>query len=146
MANEVTVILDLSDEVQIFLEQQRIDLYEELQREEPSLRFEIQPDPDAPAGSRDVTTVILAISTLVGSLTPLLIRILNQFTPPNRSGHWEIEEVETRHPDGTVVVHRKRVRSSEEQRPWTALPSPDPQFPTQAGQTSIPQQAKDRQQ
>src|SRR5436309_2342268 len=122
MANEVTVILDLSDEVQTFLEHQDIDLYEELQREEPSLRFEIQPDPDAPAGSRDVTTVILAISTLVGSLTPLILGILNQFTPPNRSGQWEVEEVETRHPDGKVVLHRKRVRSSEEQRPWTALP------------------------
>jgi hypothetical protein len=143
MANEVTVILDLSDEVQTFLEQQHIDLYEELQREEPSLRFEIQPDPDAPAGSRDVTTVILAISTLAGSLTPLIVRILNQFTPPNRSGHWEVEEVETHHPDGTVVVHRKRVRSSEEQRPWTALPSQDPRSVTQAGQTPVPQHTKE---
>src|SRR5436309_2636699 len=102
MANEVEVILDLSEEVQTLLEQQRIDLYEELQREEPSLRFEIQPDPSAPPGSRDATTIILAISTLVGSLTPLIIRILNQFTPPNRSRHWEGEEVEERRPDGTI--------------------------------------------
>lgn len=143
MANEVTVILDLSDEVQTFLEQQHIELYEELQREEPSLRFKIQPDPDAPAGSRDVTTVILAISTLVGSLTPLIIRVLNQFTPPNRSENWVVEEVETRHPDGSVIVHRKRVRSSEEQRPWTPLPSSDPESATQAGQTSINQRTKE---
>jgi hypothetical protein len=37
MAQEVKIILDLSNEVQTFLEQQRINLYEELQQEMPSL-------------------------------------------------------------------------------------------------------------
>lgn len=146
MVNEVTIILDLSDEVQSFLEQQNIDLYEELQREEPSLRIKIQPDPDAPKGSRDATTIILAISTLAGSLTPLIIRILNQFTPPNRSGHWEVEEIETRHPDGTIVVQRKRIRSSEEQRPWTTLPNPESHSSSQSGKTAISPNKTDSQQ
>src|SRR5436309_13027920 len=124
MGTEIKIILDLSDEVQTFVIQQDINLYEELQREIPSLRFELQPDSDAQPGSRDVTTIILATATLVSTLTPIIIRILNQFTPPNRSGHWEVEEVETRRPDGTVIIHRKRIRSSEEQRPWSALPYP----------------------
>lgn len=124
MTQEVRIILDLSDEVQTFLEQQQINLYEELQQEMPSLRFAIEADPDAPQGSRDLTTVILAIATLASSLTPLIIRILNQYTPANRTTHWEVEETETRQPDGSVIIQRKRIRSSNEQRPWTALPSP----------------------
>ena len=145
MANEVKVILDLSYEVQTLLEQQDVDLYKELQQEEPSFRFEVQPDPDALAGSRDATMVILAVSTLVSSMTPLIIRILNQFTPPNRAGHWEVEETETHHPDGTVIVHRKRVRSSKEQYPWTSLPYPDSHPSTPSRQTSIPQHTEESQ-
>ena len=143
MANEVKVILDLSDDVQTLLEQQGINLYEELQREMPSLRMELQPDPEAPTGSRDITTVILAVATLASSLTPLIIRILNEFTPPNRSVHWEVEETETRQPDGTVIIQRKHVRSRDEQRPWAALPYPDATSSTPPGQKSIPQQTKD---
>jgi hypothetical protein len=124
MAQEVKIILDLSDEVQTFLEQQQINLYEELQQEIPSLRLAFEPDPDAPEGKRDPTTVILAVATLVSSVTPLIIRILNQYTPANRTAHWEVEETETRQPDGTVIIQRRRVSSSDEQRPWTTLPSP----------------------
>jgi hypothetical protein len=147
MANEVKVILDLSDDVQTLLEQQGINLYEELQREMPSLRMELQPDPEAPLGSKgDPTVVILAVATLVSSLTPLIIRILNEFTPPNRSVHWEVEETETHQPDGTVIIQRKRVRSQDEQRPWAALPYPDTPSSTQSRQKSPPQQTKDNQQ
>ena len=146
MTNEVMVILDLSDDVQTLLEEQDVNLYEELQREEPSLRLELRPDPEAPAGSRDVILVILATATLVSRLTALLLRILYQFTPPNRSGRYEVEEEETRHPDGTVVIHRKRVRVSDEQRPWTALPYPPSQSPAQSGQTSLPQHTDTNQQ
>ena len=124
MAQEVKIILDPSDEVHTFLEQQQINLYEELQREMPSLRLAFEPDPDAPEGRRDPTTVILAVATLVSSLTPLIIRILNQYTPANRSAHWEVEETETRQPDGTVTIQRRRISSRDEQRPWASLPSP----------------------
>lgn len=125
MAQEVKIILDLSNEVQTFLEQQQINLYEELQREMPSLRLRVEPDPAAPEGNRDLTTVILAVATLVSSLTPLILRILNQYTPPNRTGHWEVEETETCQPDGTVIIQRKRICSRDEQRPWASLPSPN---------------------
>lgn len=127
MTQQIKIILDMSDEVQTFLEQQQINLYEELQQEQPSLQLQIEPDPEAPEGSRDITTVILAFATLTSSLTPLIIRILNQYTPPNHSVHWEVEETETRHPDGTVIIQRKRIRSRDEQRPWAALPYSDPQ-------------------
>ncbi len=124
MAQEVKIILDLSDEVHTFLEQQQINLYEELQREMPSLRLAFEPDPDAPEGRRDPTTVILAVATLVSSLTPLIIRILNQYTPANRTAYWEVEETETRQPDGTVIIQRRRISSRDEQRPWVSLPPP----------------------
>jgi len=123
MAQEVKIILDLSHEVQTLLEQQQINLYEELQQEMPSLRLTFEPDPDAPVGTRDPTTVILAVATLVSSVTPLIIRILNQYTPANRTAHWEVEETETHQPDGTVIIQRRRVSSSDEQRPWASLPS-----------------------
>lgn len=122
MEQETKVILDLSDEVQAFLEQQNVHLYEELQQAEPSLRLQVEPDPDALRGSRGLTTVILAAASLVSSLTPLIIRILNQHTPPNQSNRWEIEETETRHPDGTIIIQRKRVRARDEQRPWITPP------------------------
>jgi hypothetical protein len=122
MAQEIKVILDLSDEVQTLLERQDVNLYEELQQAEPSLQLRVETDPDALQGSRDLTTVILAAASLVSSLTPLIIRILNQYTPPNQSNHWEVEETETRHPDGTVIIQRKRVRARDEQRPWIIPP------------------------
>lgn len=127
MGQEIKIILDLSDEVQTFLEQQQINLYEELQQEMPSLQLRVEPDPDTVEGGRDLTTVILAVATLVSSLTPLIIRILNQYTPPNRTSTWEVEETETRQLDGTVTIQRKRICSHDEQRPWTPLPSPDKQ-------------------
>ncbi len=147
MADEVMVILDLSEDAQILLEQQDINVYEELQREMPALRLETRPDPDASAGSKgDPITVILAVSTLIGSLTPLIIRILNRFTPPNRSQQWVVEETETRRPDGTTTIHRKRVRSNDEQRPWASLPYPGSQPATPPGQSTTPPSSKDSQQ
>jgi len=123
MTQEVKIILDLSDTVHTFLEQQDVNLYEEIQRFEPSLRLRVESDPDAPEGSRDATTIILAAASLVSALTPLIIRILNQYTPPNRSHHWVVEETETRQPDGTVIIRRKHIRERDEQRPWIAPPS-----------------------
>jgi len=125
MEQETRIILDLSDEVQTFLEQQHMNLYEELQQAIPSLRFRVEADPDAPSGSRgDLATVILASASLVNALSPLIIRLLNQHAPSNQSNHWEVEETETRPPDGAVIIQRKRVRRRDEERPWITPPPP----------------------
>jgi len=62
MTKAVAVLLDLSDDVQEILEQQKIDLYQELQEEFPSVRLEVISDPDAAPGSRDLTTIIIVNS------------------------------------------------------------------------------------
>jgi hypothetical protein len=116
MSEEVKIILELSDEVQSLLDEQGIDLYQELQQEFPSIRLQKQSDPEAPSGSRDLATVILATASLVSALTPVIIRILNQITPAHRAQTWIVEEVETRHPDGTTTIQRKRVLSRNESR------------------------------
>src|SRR5436189_2359151 len=109
MTDEVVVILDLSHHAQLLLEQQGVDLYQELQRELPSIRLTRQADPEAPPGSRDIITVISVTTGLVGTLTPIILRILNMITPPNRSQTWIIEETETIHSDGSRTIQRKRV-------------------------------------
>jgi hypothetical protein len=116
MSDEVTVILDLSHDAQTLLDQQEVDLYQELQRKLSSIRLSRQTDPEAPPGSRDIVTVISVTTGLVGALTPVILRILNMITPPNRAQTWVVEETETLHPDGSRTIHRKRVLSSNEQR------------------------------
>src|SRR5947209_12263054 len=118
MPKEEKVILDLSPEVQTLLEEQGVDLYEEIQRELPWAQLEMQSDPEATQGSKDVVTVIAVTGTLVSALTPIILRVLNMITPPDRAQTWTVEEIETRHPDGSTTIHRKRVLSSSEQRPY----------------------------
>ena len=125
MESEILVILDLSPEVLNLLERQNVDIYEELLREMPELRIEHMPDPEVPIGTKDIATVILALASLTSALTPLIIRVLNQCTPPNRSSQLDIEELETRYPDGRTVIQRKRISFEDEHRPWTSLPSPN---------------------
>ncbi len=124
MPEEATVIFDLSPEVRTLLEEQGVDLYEEIQRELPFVRLEVQSDPDAHHGSKDVVTVIAVTATLVSSLSPIILRILNMITPPDRVQTWVVEEIETRHPDGSTSIHRKRVRSKSEQRPYQQADGP----------------------
>jgi hypothetical protein len=112
MADMMCVFLDLSDDTQEYLQQQQIDLYSEIQRELPDVILDVMSDPDAPTGSRDLATVILASAALVTALTPVIIRILNQFRPD--STDWGVEEGETHHSDGTVTTYRKRVFSKRE--------------------------------
>lgn len=125
MPEEENVILDLSPEVQTLLEEQGVDLYEEIQRELPSARLEMQSDPEASQGSKDVVTVIAVTATLVSSLTPIILRVLNMITPPDRAQTWTVEEIETRRPDGSTTIHRKRVHSSSEQRPYQQAEQPN---------------------
>jgi hypothetical protein len=115
MSEEVKVILELSSDVQLLLEEQGIDLYQELQQELP-IRLRKQSDPEASSGRKDLATVILATANLVVALTPVIIRILNQITPAHRAQSWVVEEIETHHADGTTTIHRKRVCSTNESR------------------------------
>src|SRR6266567_162135 len=137
MSEEAIVILDLSPEVRTLLEQQGVDLYEEIQRELPSARLEVQSDPQAPQGSRDVVTVIAVTATLVSALTPIILRILNMITPPDSDQTWTIEETETRHPNGSTTIHRKRVHSKHEQRPYQQTAQ------SKATETAPPREGKD---
>src|SRR5437588_8115291 len=104
MANEVAVIIDLSHDVQTLLGQQGVDLYQELQHELPAIHLSRQTDPQAPPGSRDIVTIISVTTGLVGALTPVILRVLNMITPPNRSQTWIVEETETLHPDGSTTI------------------------------------------
>jgi hypothetical protein len=137
------IILDLSEDADTLIEQQGIDLYEELQQEVPSLRLARMPDPGAPAGSRDLATVIFASAALVTALTPIIIRILNQYTPPDVSGQWDIEETETRHLDGCTTIQRKYIHSRTEQRPW--ITGPYPQTQSSPEMLAAPSETKDEQ-
>ena len=112
MANTIYVFLDLSDDVQEYLQQQQIDLYSEMQQELPDIALDVMSDPDAPTGSRDLATVILASAVLITALTPAIIRILNQFRPD--STDWVVEEGETHHIDGSITTYRKRIFSKRE--------------------------------
>ncbi len=125
MADEVNVILHLSEEVQTLLEQQDVDLYLELQQALPSLRIVYGSDPTSPSGRRDMVQFLQVLPGVIGALTPIILAILRQITPPNRAKTWVIEEIETRRPDGTVIIQRKQVRASDEQRPWISSPSSD---------------------
>lgn len=136
MSEEASVILDLSPEVRTLLEQQGVDLYEEIQRELPSARLEVESDPQAPKGSRDVVTVIAVTATLVSALTPIILRILNMITPPDSDQTWTIEESETRHPDGSTTIHRKRVHAKREQRPYQQIDK------SKAAETAPPREGK----
>lgn len=118
MPEEASVILDLSPEVQTLLDEQGVNLYEEIQRELPSIRLDMQSDSEAPGGSKDIVTVIAVTATLVSALTPIILRILNMITPPDQAQAWVVEEIETRHPDGSTTIHRKRVHAKSEQRPY----------------------------
>jgi hypothetical protein len=141
MSEEVKIILELSDEVQSLLDEQGIDLYQELEQEFPSIRLQKQSDPEAPSGSRDLTTVILATASLISALTPVIIRILNQITPAHRAQTWIVEEKETRHPDGTVTIQRKRVLSSNESR--SAEQPADQQAPTKPALPELTKEIKE---
>lgn len=129
MTDTVKVILDLSDDVQEFLDQQQVDVYREIQQELPSIKLEVMSDPDAPTGSKDLIIVIVATAALISTLTPIVIRILNQFKPD--STDLVLDEKETHHPDGSVTIHRTRVYSKREynRQAQQIQPSQTPDLP-----------------
>lgn len=145
MSDEVNVILDLSPAVRELLYRQEVDLYQELRRSFPSLRVTKGPDPQARHGSKDVAVdIILATATLVSSLTPVVIRILDQITPPNRSTTWIIEETETRDTDGKTVMQRKYVRSSNEQHILSGQPDSPKSIGASNENSSRPQEKAEK--
>jgi hypothetical protein len=129
MTTETKVILNLSGNVRDLLEEQQIDLYEELQQDLPNLHVQIEADPQAPAGTRDLIQILYGSAAVIAALSPVIIHIINRFTPPNRTVSWKIKVTETHNPDGSVTTHRIYVYSEDEQRPWTAAPYADPQPP-----------------
>jgi len=122
MADTVKVILDLSGDVQEFLERQNVDLYREIQQEFPALQLEVISDPNVPAGSRDLITIIVVTTALISALTPVIIRVLNQFKPD--STDLVIDETETRHPDGSTTFHRTYVYTKREYNQQAQLQQP----------------------
>src|SRR5436305_7726001 len=98
MTAAIQVILDISDEVQELLDQQRVDLPLAIQEELPQIKLTDITDPEAPSGSKDVTTAILATATLLGALYPIIVRILNQFKPDTTEVR--VEEKITRGTEG----------------------------------------------
>jgi hypothetical protein len=136
VAKEVKIFLNLSEEVQGLLEDNRIDLYDELLEEEPDLRRTIEANPEAPEGTRNLETVLLATATLVASLTPLIIHIINRFTPPDRLETWTVEDVETRDANGEITTQHKYIHSLHEQRPWTSAPYVTPLKPSNQSNTN----------
>jgi len=97
----------------------------------------MQSDQEALSGSKDIVTVIAVSAMLVSALTPIILRILNMITLPDQAQTWIIEESETRHPDGSTTIHRKRVHSKSEQHPYQADQSKaaDPTPPQTAPKT-----------
>ncbi len=122
MSDQVKIILDLSPEVQKLLEQQDTDIYQELRNNIPSIRITKEPDPQPLVGAKGglVTVLWLSINAAI-VVRPVILRILNLITPPNRTESWQIEETETRSPDGTTTIQRKRVFSSKEERIFDKL-------------------------
>jgi hypothetical protein len=119
MSDEVQIILDLSPDAQRLLDRQGIDLVRELQREIPSLRVSYQADPAAPAGRKDIVPVLTAtaalitsVAALVKAVSPIILRLLDMASPPDKATTWTIEE----HQDGTKIrrlqVHSSRERSA----------------------------------
>lgn len=129
MLEEQSVILQISDEVQALLDDQGVDLYRELQQKIPSLRVTMGGDPEASSEVTrgDIVPILYASAAVITALAPIIKNILDRITPPNRANEYIVEEIETRHPDGTVVIQRKGVRSKKEERPWIVQqPSSDP--------------------
>lgn len=127
MISEIKVILDLSDNVQNLLEEQQVNLYEELQQEIPTLQLQREVDPEAPAGTRDLVPVLYGVAAVIVALSPIIIHIINRFTPPDRTVSWKTDVTETHHPDGSSTIQRLQVYSEGEQRPWTTAPYANPQ-------------------
>lgn len=133
MTNTTNVVLDLSTEVQELIERQQIDLYREIQEELPSVRLDVMSDPAAPSGSKDIVTFIVVATGLITALTPLVVRIINQYKPDTT----EImqEETESHHPDGTVTIRRIHIYTKREYNQQMQLPQM-PQKPELPGPRS----------
>lgn len=139
MAEETKVILNLSDKVQQLLEEQQIDLYEELQQEIPAIRFKREIDSNAAEGTKDLALVLYGVALVIGSLSPIIIHVINRSTPPNRTVSWKTEIHETKNPDGSSTIQHIYVYSEDEQRPWTTAPYAKTQSlapPKQLGQSA----------
>ena len=125
MQNQVAVLLNLSEEIEEIFQQQRIDVYQVIQEELPEIHLSVISDPQAPRGQKDLITVIIVTTpAIILAITPIVIRILNQFKPDTTEVR--TEERETHHPDGSTTIHRISV-SLQRQYNQQAQIAPPPQ-------------------
>jgi hypothetical protein len=104
MQNQVAVLLNLSEEIEEILQQQRIDLYQVIQEELPEVHLSVISDPQAHRGEKDLITVIITtIPAIILAISPIVMRILNQFKPDTTE--IRTEEIETHHDEG-ITIHR----------------------------------------
>jgi hypothetical protein len=123
MQNQVAVLLNLSEEVKELLQRQRIDLYRVIEEELPEVQLSVLSDPQASQGEKDLITVIVITSpAIILAITPLVIRILNQFKPDTTEVR--TEEIETRHEDGSTTIHRISVSLQQRYNQQAQIPSP----------------------
>lgn len=121
MQNQIPVLLNLSEEIEVILHQQRINLYQIIQEELPEAHLSVMSDPQAHRGEKDLITVIIVTTpSIILAISPIIIRILNQFKPDTTE--IRIEEIETHHPHGGTTIHRISVsiqRQYNQQAPIT---------------------------
>jgi len=67
MIGDRKIILDLSDNVRSFIEEQQIDLYGELQQEVSDIRVQIEADPEVPSGTRDLVQVLYGTAAVIST-------------------------------------------------------------------------------
>jgi hypothetical protein len=105
MQNQVAVLLNLSEEFEEILQKQRLDLYRVIQEELPEVHLSVISDPQSHRGEKDLITVIITTTpAIILAISPIVIRILNQFKPDTTE--LLTEEIETHQPDGGITIHR----------------------------------------
>lgn len=123
MQNQIAVILNPSEEIKEILQQQRIDIYQIIQEELPEVHLSVTSDPQAHHGEKDLITIIsVATPSIILAITPIIIRILNQFKPDTTE--IRTEEIETHHPDGSTTIHRISVSLQRQYNQQAKMPSP----------------------
>jgi hypothetical protein len=141
MAGTVKVILEISDGIQDFLERKQLDLYTKIQEEIPSSKLEIQSDPAAPAGSKDLVTIIVVATAFINALSPIIIRTFNQFKPDTTEV--KIEEKETYNPDGSITIHRIKISQQQEYNKQTQFHPPKRSEESGRPEQGKPEQGKE---
>jgi len=121
MQSQTKVFLDFSEEVEEIFQQQHIDIYQAIEEELPEVHLSALSDPQAQRGEKDLITVIIVTSpAIILAITPIVIRVLNQFRPDTTEVR--TEEIET-HQDGSTI-HRISISLQRQHNQQAKIPSP----------------------